>query len=296
MTEVQLPAYFKLSTVHSFLAQIISEDGEALDSSFCFSLEPLRFIEPVGVTIFSNIIEWLTDNNVEWKIDCRPNPGNGQVISFLNDSKFFRRYDGSPQHDSASCRPTTMPLRVLSHDWTVQYIEDLTCWLAGRLQTRRNFQTIKSSLGEVFNNINDHSGTQACVFAQHYPMNDEVKIAISDFGQGIPSALRSFCPGMCDLSDERVIVEATEQGVSSKSTPGNRGAGLHNILNYVVKMNQGRVEIVSAYGKMTAFMSSDGTALRRPAPVDRRYPGTILHMVFRTDTLPTDTDDEDLEW
>ena len=58
---------------------------------------------------------------------------------------------------------------------------------------------------------------------QWYPNQERIHIAISDFGRGIPNALAA----KYSLRDDgEAIVLATEEGITTKSVQGNRGAGL----------------------------------------------------------------------
>ena len=68
------------------------------------------------------------------------------------------------------------------------------------------------------------------IFVQHFPRLDRVSISVADFGRGIPNAVRRVAPHLDDLA---AIRKAVESGFTSKSTPGNQGAGLDYLLTTV---------------------------------------------------------------
>jgi anti-sigma regulatory factor (Ser/Thr protein kinase) len=73
----------------------------------------------------------------------------------------------------------------------------------------------------------DHAGSEAqiaSVFPRHYPEDNNIHIAISDFGMGIPDTVRRVKPEIKD--DCKAIPQAVIDGFTSQSTPRNRGPGL----------------------------------------------------------------------
>ena len=147
-------------------------------------------------------------------------------------------------------------------------------------------------IGEIFNNINDHSSEHiGCIYAQHYPKLSKVKIAISDFGVGIPYSIQGRYPS---LTDEEALAEAIKEGVSTQSTPGNRGAGLTNITE-AINANQGCVHIHSNAGIITC--SSGNTGIRiTSSTADGYYPGTLFEIILNTDNIYDENDEEEFVW
>ncbi|GEB35326.1 hypothetical protein [Brevibacillus parabrevis] len=121
---------------------------------------------------------------------------------------------------------------------------------------------------------------------------NEVNIAISDFGIGIPSNVQSVIPG---LTDSLAIQKATEQGFSTKSTPGNRGAGLDVLVKNVVKNNQGWVYIHSNHGIVKCKLGHNNDIAMEPSDISGFYPGTLFEIVLRTDTIEH-VEEEEFEW
>ena len=127
-----------------------------------------------------------------------------------------------------------------------------------------------------------------CIFIQHYPRDNYVKVAISDFGVGIPHNVHRKMPW---LADSLAIKKATEAGFTTKTTPKNRGAGLDTLLYNVVKNNKGSVYIHSNQGILECTYDNDlEEIMMLPRDYQGYYPGTLLDIVFRTDTI------EDIEF
>lgn len=146
---------------------------------------------------------------------------------------------------------------------------------------------------EIFNNIDDHAGSDVkvgCFFAQHYPNKDRVQVAVSDFGKGIPANVRKV--GQAQLEDGQAIMRATEEGFTSQSQPANRGAGLNTLLHEVTDNNGGEVHIHSDRGALSCIVDQsqeDQPTLRETTGV---YPGTLISMSFRTDTIENIPEEE----
>ena len=255
----------------------------------------LRFVEPVGVTVLANTVEWLRLHGVDPELVVPPETEDADPIRYLDDAGFFERYLGYRLSGKSSLRPTTRPLSFIKPAASYDWIQNkLLTWLAGSLDVPPGaLGLVGIGLGEVFNNVRDHSGVQGgCVFAQHYPTQRRVHIAVSDFGVGIPTTIRRKLP---DLDDASAILKATEEGYSTYSVPNNLGAGLHSILTQVALANGGTVRIWSGNGVLDAS-SPDGHVVRTPSTGSTVYPGTLLQLEFRTDTFDAEDDDDTLDW
>jgi hypothetical protein len=154
----------------------------------------------------------------------------------------------------------------------------------------------RTSLEEIFHNVNDHSGEGiGCTFAQHFPNKKRIQIAVSDFGKGIPKTVRTKLPL---LTDSEAIKKACEEGFTTQSNVKNRGAGLPNLMRYVTQRNNGTVLIASGQANVSAVKGTNGTKVtgRSQSGI---YPGTLVQVMLRTDTLEksaVDTELEPFEW
>ncbi|MED4726975.1 MULTISPECIES: ATP-binding protein [Aneurinibacillus] len=296
--DIHVPSQFNRHSMYTLINRVIDADKLPRDEKFIFDFRTLSFIEPVGITVLSNLIQWLFRRNIqvgvrynEAEIHNRRSP-----IKYLDDSMFFQHYAGKTFNPNASLRETTLPLEHVAYNRSYQWIQDkFITWLSYRLNlSRASFDNIKICMEEIFNNINDHAQENiGCVFAQEYPNINEIRVAISDFGVGIPYNVQQQLPF---LDDCEAILEATNEGFTTKSTPGNRGAGLDTLIRNVVNNNQGSIHIHSNHGIVSFTHGYDGICVDKKQS-DSFYPGTLLEIVLRTDTIPQiEEQEEEFEW
>lgn len=300
--EVALPQEgLNRKTMYDFLHTIIDGHGEPRASDIELHFTNIGFVEPVGVTVLSNLTEWLIHKGVKLKY-VYPTPTTtgftqSEPLKYLDDSLYFARYlGGKPLRKYSRVRDTTVPLQVISVAESFQWFERVKNWLAPKIHvTTQSLGDLSMCLQEVFNNIRDHSTKQiGSTFIQHYPRTSTVSIAISDFGVGIPHNIRLREPS---LNDAECLLKAIEAKFSTKSTPQNRGVGLDTLIYNTVVNNGGSVYIHSNYGILDCTEGFDGVE-KRTRLTDIFYPGTLIQINLRTDTIeniPSD-DEEEFEW
>ncbi|WP_188261967.1 hypothetical protein [Azospirillum tabaci] len=259
-----------------------------------FDFSGLRFAEPVGLSAFYNLLSLL--RKLDADVWFRGIDASIPSHAYLDDCGFFKDYLGESLRSWSDPRRSTFPVvRVEHRDSHYWLSENFLPWLARELCVQKgHLSSVKTCIGELFNNIENHSGeTIGCVFAQHFPNKRCIKISISDFGVGIPHTIRKMKP---ELSDPDALVTATIEGFSSKSLPTNRGAGFGFVTDNVVVRNQGTVRIYSGSGMLTCAPSSNGVqrSARLAAGI---YPGTLVELTLETDKFrPDELDREDFEW
>ncbi len=283
--------------MHHLINKVITSDMQPASKEITFNFRTLNFIEPAGVTILSNLFEWLLRRDVSVAIENPDNfPNNPKhCLKYLDDSMLFKKYIGSTLSDSPAVRSTTIPIQSVAYSSSYKWLEnDFTPWLSRQLGiNKESLANISISFGEIFNNIRDHAEENiGCIFAQCYPNKNQLMIAISDFGVGIPYAIRTVYPS---LTDEEAIVSALEEGFSSKSTPKNRGAGLQTLLQNVVVNNGGELHIRSFYGTITAHRNKTNGYVVNSKQQSNRYPGTFIEIVLDTNNFEN-IDEEEFEW
>lgn len=299
MLTVNIPYSFNKNTMYNFIDTVIDSEMKPKGDKITFSFNNLGFIEPPGVTILSNLIEWLMQREVKVKFsypnDSEKSPTKG--IKYLDDSDFFKHYLGKNITENAMVRSTTIPLKHIDYDQSYTWLDQkFTFWLSNALNLESdNLGDIKMSFGEIFNNIRDHAKERTgCIFAQHYPNKRKIHISISDFGVGIPNTIRREYPL---LNDEDALIKSIEEGVSSKSTPRNRGAGLKTLLENVVINYGGTVQIRSYSGILSVNRNKDNEFVLYSNLIEQNYPGTFIEIILDTDNF---TDlynyEEEFEW
>ena len=99
-----------------------------------------------------------------------------------------------------------------------------------------------------------------------------------------------------NLSHSDAILRAVTRGFTVKSTSGNFGYGLDDLLNYVVRVNGGQVAIVSLEGHV--LFCKRGNSVEYRAFTNPGYcPGTTIDITVRTDSIETvEEEPEELKW
>jgi hypothetical protein len=294
--EVPMPARMDVQNMYAFVDRVIDEQQDAKCSKVVLDFASLIFIEPVGVVVLSNLIEYFKRAGV--KVFFKNHTRDTDCIRYLDDSEFFSRYLKHPLFEGASPRRTTVPLMLIERDRTTEYLYlKLMPWISDAVNIERSsLESLRASIEEIFHNVNDHSGVGiGCAFAQHFPNKSQIQIAISDFGAGIPKKVRTVLPGM---SDPAAIRKACEEGFTTKSNVQNRGAGLPTLIKFVTTKTGGNVVIASGRGEVVCSMNAGRTKLTaRQSP--GYYPGTLVRVILRTDSLRravADVEPEEFEW
>lgn len=290
---VDLPHTFNAETMYSFINTVIDEQCDAKCSKITFNFAKCTFIEPVGVVVLSNLIEYF--KKIKVSIIFTGHTSITSSNKFLDDSGFFNHYLGKFVFDNHSLRNTTIPLElVASKDATSFLYFKLMPWIGREVGlSEDSLSAIRTSIEEIFHNIRDHSGVGiGCVFAQHYPRKNEIELAISDFGLGIPEQVKTAIP---NLSDAEALRKASEEGFTTKSNVRNRGAGLTNIMRYITQRNNGRVVIISGRAQLSAVKGTKAVSKITARAVDGFYPGALVRCTLRTDTFESIIEDAELE-
>jgi hypothetical protein len=288
---IRVPSYPAGMNLSSLLAQM-SEFGCSNGKQLEIDFSMIRFIQPEAVVSLSNMIRLLQNEGkkVTPIIDRVGTENGDNAIKYLEDCLFFQKHFGIISYENTIRRTTTNGLEFIDTSlFPEAYILETIKWLRYTLEFReKRFWELQVSLSEVFNNILDHSCAKvASCFAQHYPNKNRIYLAISDFGVGIPATIRSALPQK--VSDAEAIRQATLPKVSSKTTPGNAGIGLSNIIS-IIEENDGILTIDSGSGRFVA----DRNRKIACASTTGNYPGTLITMMFRTDTMANEDIDDEL--
>ncbi|MFD1206615.1 ATP-binding protein [Sporosarcina contaminans] len=284
--DITLPYRLDRNCINDLMSNVINDNKLPKSEKITFDFSQLGFIEPAGITTLGNLFEWLLKMGTDTSIRIPEVFGLAKwcPIEYLDDSEFFLTYTGKKLKESSRVRSTTIPLQKVtyenSHHWlSVSFIPWLAMCLDVKISTLGN---IEMCMGEIFNNIVDHSSENiGCIYAQHFPSKNKVTISIADFGIGIPENIRRINPA---ADDAAALEMAIEQGVSSRTTPRNMGAGLHTLISNVVKGLNGTVNIHSGYGILQTYLGDDKIELSSKVS-SGFYPGTFLDINIDTEIL-----------
>ncbi len=258
--------------------------GAPASKEITLDFRRVGFVESLAIVILSNGREIAA-----WRSAIAIAAGKGRLSPISMTRDFSKPIGEHPfRRGRGRARP---PFRFDACADSHQWIDgNIFPWLESKLNVKQSALTeFKTSVREIFNNIADHSGQDVgCMHVQWHPNISRVKIAVSDFGVGIPAEVRK---AVAIANDATAIVAATREGFSSK--PGkNMGAGLSYLIDNVVRLNQGWVGIYSGQGYATFSHGKPSAGLLKGL-----YPGTLINMIFRADRLVVgDEDVDDVQW
>jgi len=133
-------------------------------------------------------------------------------------------------------------------------------------------------IGELGDNVRQHSLGTGYVAAQVNPGEAMVRLAVADNGHGIrESFIDAGLAWSHGLSDAAAIKKALEPRVSSKGEPVNQGVGL-TLVTGLARHTQAWVLIVSGTGIVQ--MDPDGQVKESSLPSGCFYHGTLVTLTF----------------
>ncbi|MDP1663537.1 MAG: hypothetical protein Q8L79_00285 [Methylobacter sp.] len=308
----ELPASFNENTMLRFIDDTINEQRKTKCKKIYFNFSTLVSIEPVGVVVLSNLIDHFDKINVDVIFEGFEIQSEANL--FLDQNGFFKhhlkeKYQPKRKYPQKRIKSNQKhycyknPQLVSSDDAMGYLYFDLIPWVEREVNLPEDsLSTLRSAIEEIFHNIRDHSGEKVgYVFAQYAKNRNEIQIVISDFGVGIPKLVKTKVPSISFDSD--ALCKACEEGFTTQSNVRNRGAGLPNLMKYITLRNSGTVLIIS--GKARVFANKNKGKIFSPEIIatqtqhDIAYPGTLVKVGLRTDTLKQfteDTKEEVFEW
>lgn len=210
---------------------------------------------------------------------------NTSVCSYLNSLKFFKYWNGDLDRTEfvESEEAKAMNLWKIKKESISAYAIKAEQYFRYNGLHDKNLDPIGICLGEMFNNIFDHSGSQVdgYVISQFYSSKNEVAIAVADFGIGIPKSVNNFLhPGEKGISDEEALLWALQLGNTVQSEKHNKGFGLNTMHSTVNKLNS-RMVIYS--GNCVYYHTKSGKEIF--SDIGIKFPGTTLTIFLDTQNL-----------
>lgn len=292
---VPLPQVFTVGSLYEIIGRLFNGLSK-IPPKVVIDFRDLRKTQVGGITVLSNMIEFCRKLRIRTEII---NAESCAALPFLNNSGFAALYlDGTaPKMDT---RSEFLPLKLVGYNRSFPYVHyELMPWIAEVFGVPpKSLSAFRVCFEEVFNNIKDHSTIDiGCSCAHFDDAKGVITICISDFGIGIPRKVRRAVKttGLdCD-----VIEMACAEGFTTKSTPGNMGAGLHVLIKNVTR-NFGSVIIYSGKGIFSCIPDNSGGLEKRvgsQASFNGLYPGTMIYVTLDTKKfVPSDLDQEEFIW
>lgn len=205
------------------------------------------FLEPFHIVALACLIEEYFVNGVE--IEFANYSHNLELCDYLTNTSFFDYWKEG--HDRSDYIPaylsSTLNLWKLNPEMISVYTATAQEYFENNYLDSKSAEPLNIALAELFNNINDHSRSEIggyCI-SQYY-RNGKMKIAVCDFGEGIPNVVNRFLTNqeLATLTDEQALIKAFIRKFSTKSAPHNKGFGLDNIKT-IVQENNGSLKVIS---------------------------------------------------
>jgi hypothetical protein len=225
----------------------------------------------------------------------------GYKIKLINQSGRVKQYMDSfnfnqfcEQNIEANNFPTpkyadTFPLWKIEQNASSIYPNKVQTYFEQNQFYGKDLFELGNSLGELMNNIFDHSNCKIPGFTfTQYDKKKEIITSVCDFGVGIPNKINQFLKanGLNKLTPIECLNKAIENKFSTKSTPRNKGLGLHTVISSVNELN-GKVLIVS--GK--ALFLSLPNGLVETKELAESFPGCLIVIYLNTDNLRLKADE-----
>ena len=273
------PDFISINRVHALGREV---DKVILDFKDC------PFIEPLHIVSIACLIEEYHIQNIEIVF---LNYEKAELKNYLSNINFFKYWGSNFNRNTytPSKISTNLCLWKVDNSMISEYVRKAQEYFEVNYLDGLDVQPLNISLAELFNNINDHAGSKVsgyCI-SQFYPRNDTLKIAVCDFGKGIPNVVNDFLAtvGRPQVSDEQAIEMAFEKAFSSKSTPQNRGFGLDTIKDIVLYCGS----TMRVYSNKGAYkLSATETNV---FPLKSNFEGTLYEIVLDTNKFEPKEDE-----
>lgn len=312
MQEVFIPRYMNIATIPEFINSLFDSNGNPIHKKVRLDFNNFSFIEPCGLTAMGNALEKLISDKVEVTVSYKElhyyTENNG--FQYLEDSGIFKKINNGVRIlDNAKSRRTNYELETIPLSESISWMDvKFLPWLKTAISVYESdsYADLKSSFGEIFNNIKDHSSENTgLIFAQYFPRKKlngipgYIDISISDFGVGIGNSMRNSKTHLeySEFSDLTALSEAIMTNITSQTTPGNGGRGLPHLIDIVVGDLGGELSIISNSAMIDVRNNSEET---KAIAIDCYYPGTLISMKIPVqnikDNFVEDDEEEGFKW
>ena len=255
------------------LWEVIEKAGEGaraiLDFSRCL------FLRPNGVAFIGGLIRFMERRN--GVVDIKWGSMRTPVLRTLIANKFANSFNYPMQQ---SLLRDTIPYREdrdnpkgvmdylkeewLGHGW-VHVSDKLRSVIVGRVW-------------EIYANAFEHGRTLTGVFScgQNFARYGYIKLAVVDFGVGIPTHVRQFLPSR-KMTAADTLKWAFKPGNTTNAKGVSRGLGL-DIVKQFICMNDGQLEIYSHEGYASISQKAEVYENRAVC-----FPGTFFNITLKQD-------------
>lgn len=242
-------------------------DSVELDFSFCGFLDA-NMAAPLYAVV-SRIRDELNDVSL---INLNPS-----LETILRKNHFLTKFQKASLADT---NHTTVPFKTFKLQAGEQFFEYLESYMHGKgipAMSEGLTKRFRQSLFEIFQNAAIHSKSESGIFTcgQFFPQMHRLDFTIADAGVGIRDNVRKYT-GNSKMSSCAAIKWALTEGNTTKTGDQPGGLGL-KLLKDFIRMNKGKLQIVSRYG-FYQFSASEENSLK----LDHDFPGACINIEINT--------------
>ncbi|MCD3218530.1 hypothetical protein GP484_01525 [Mammaliicoccus sciuri] len=295
---VIFPKNFVSDELIKLTSKFIDETLTPVADEFDLDFSQIKYISPSAVGLLDNLIGWLENQGVTINVEAVTfNKEKMCPISFLRDAGFFEKYLENAEEEYRIVESKyILPINTLKSSNYEEWSNKFSLWISSILEVEvSEVASITAAVKDILNNVSDHANIDTCgIFGQYILSKKQFYISISDFGVGIPYNVKHYLNNNFD--DLESLKWAMVEGNSTRSTPKNRGAGLHFLLSNIVQNNCGTLRIFSNRAKIICKSSESGIQLEG---IENKisHPGTLILIKLDKHQLMNNLDEkEEFTW
>ena len=210
----------------------------------------------------------------------------GKVIFKAEDAELYqyiirdiriKKYWQGDEEKTVFSEPEQKPFNLwrIDEKYYTNYSIALSQYFERTYFAGKDVSGFQECIAELFQNIMDHAEAKGnAFFAISYDeMEQQIEIAICDFGVGIPYTLREQFPNECEALRKSLL-----PGVSAGTRKHNRGFGMENIVNTMSSSDTMRIMSNKAF--MIKSKSKENVT-----PLSYDFKGTLIHFTISTNSF-----------
>ena len=252
-------------------------------------LNRITFLDTDDIVVLACLLDSFANSGKKIKFEN----GNESLLNHLDNIKFKNYWNPEFNRDrfTVTNNDTTLCLWHISKEMIVQYTTYATRYYKGIFKDK-DLVLLSLNLTEVFNNIFDHSysSVKGYIITEYFPEKNILSFSVCDFGIGIAESMNRYNISINKMQtpDSEAIKGALITGISSHSTPQNRGFGLGNVLDFTENY-KGTLSITSNNGYLMKKFDEDYDLIE----TDIHFLGTLIKVEINT--LELEKIDEEME-
>lgn len=256
-------------------------------------LNTITFLDTDDIVALACLLDSFANSGKKIKFEN----GDDSLLTHLDNIKFKNYWNSEFNRDrfTVTNNDTTLCLWHISKEMIVDYTTYATKYYKGIFKDK-DLVLLSLNLTEVFNNIFDHSysSVNGYIITEYFSEKNILSFSVCDFGIGIAESMNRYNKSILKMQtpDSVAIKEALITGVSSHSTPQNRGFGLGNVLDFTENY-KGALTISSNNGYLCKIYGEEYDLTE----TDFNFLGTLIKVEINTLELEKiDEENEIFDW